>query len=361
MKKKVLFIASHRKESAPAQRFRFEQYFDFLKHNGFECSLSPLIESPEDHKIFYGPNPVLKVIAGIKMGFRRVRDLLHKQEYDIIFIAREAFMTGTTYFERAFKKSRAKLVYDFDDAIWIDVISEKNKAFAWLKNGEKTKKIIRLCDLIIAGNEYLAQYARPYNPRVVIIPTTIDTDLYTPRYSLHDEPIVIGWSGSKSTIDHFKTAIPALSVLKKKYGDRITVRVIGDESYRHEALGIVGMPWKKETELDDLWPIDIGIMPLPDDEWTWGKCGLKGLQYMALNIPTVMSPVGVNREILNDGVNGFLASSTSEWVAKISLLIDDGNLRVQIGKEGRKVVEKRFSVTSQKENYLHAFRSLVPE
>jgi glycosyltransferase involved in cell wall biosynthesis len=283
-------------------------------------------------------------------------DIIHKQDYDFIFIAREAFMTGTTFFERSFKKSRAKILYDFDDAIWIDVISKKNKSFAWLKNAGKTKKIIGLADMVIAGNDYLAHYARQFNSTVIILPTTIDINLYQPNYRLHAGPIVIGWSGSRTTIEHFKTAIPALIILKKKYAERISFRVIGDGDYRHEELGIIGLPWKRESELEDLWPIDIGIMPLPDNEWAKGKCGLKGLQYMALEIPTIMSPVGVNTEILQNGVNGFLASTTEQWVEKISLLIEDDKLRLLLGKEGRQTVERSFSVESQKQNYLALFK-----
>ncbi len=356
---KILFIATHRIDSAPGQRFRFEQYFNFLEQNGFSCTLSSLIRTPKEHEIFYGNDVINKIRIGIAMGLRRLNDILHRQEYDIIFVAREAFVTGGVFFERALKKSNAKLVYDFDDAIWIDVISEKNRVFAWLKDGGKTKQIIGLADLVIAGNEYLAQYARPFNSHVVTIPTTINTDVYRPRYHLHDQPIVIGWSGSHTTIDHFRTALPALTLLKEKYGNRIKIRVIGDANFRHEQLSISGMPWRRECELEDLWPIDIGIMPLPDNEWTSGKCGLKGLQYMALEIPTVMSPVGVNSQILQEGVSGFFASSSAQWVEKISHLIEHDDLRLRIGKEGRKIVETRFSVNSQKENYLTNFENLL--
>lgn len=281
-------------------------------------------------------------------------------QYDIIFIAREAFMTGSIFFENRFRKSKAKIVYDFDDAIWIDVISQNNRALAWLKDANKTSKIISLADLVFAGNNFLAEYATKYNPRVVIIPTTIDTDLYQPRYKVDNtKSIVIGWSGSVSTIEHFKHAIPALQKLKEKFGDRIIFRVIGDGDYRNKSLGIEGLPWKHATELDDLRHIDIGIMPLPDNEWTWGKCGLKGLQYMALEVPTVMSPVGVNQKIIEDGVNGFLAAHIDEWVSKISRLVEDPDFRIRMGQAGRKTVVDRYSVISQQQNYLSFFQKVV--
>lgn len=251
------------------------------------------------------------------------------------------------------------MVFDFDDAIWINVISKNNRGFGWLKSGSKTSKIIAYSDKIFAGNDYLANHALKFNKNVVIIPTTIDTDIYKPNYSISKEKIIIGWSGSTSTIEHFQFAIPALEMLKAKFGTKIEILVIGDSSYKNSDLGIIGRPWTLETELKDLQSIDIGIMPLPDNEWTWGKCGLKGLQYMSLEIPTVMSPVGVNKIIINDGKNGFLADDVTEWVSKISLLIEDSDLRIRIGQEGRKTIINNFSVLSQQKRYLDQFKSLV--
>ena len=354
--KKVLFIASHRRDRAPGQRFRFEQYIEFLGSNGFQCDISPILGTEDDDKVFYSPGRYFQKIGiGLRALKHRFQDTHRMNEYDIIFICREAFMTGSIFFEKRLRKSRAKLIYDFDDAIWMDVVSENNKVFAWLKDAGKTSKIIELCDLIFAGNQYLADYAKRFNPNVSIVPTTIDTNLYLPHPSHDKAKVVIGWSGSISTIWHFRYAIPALHHLKEKFGERIAFKVIGDPNYRDGPLSIIGVPWKKETELPELRQIDIGIMPLPNDEWTRGKCGLKGLQYMALEIPCVMSNVGVNCEIIMDGINGFLASSTEEWVEKISQLIINPELRKKLGKEGRRTVIQRFSVESQKQRYLDAF------
>lgn len=359
--RKILFITAHRKDRAPNQRFRFEQYLPFLEAHGFQCTFSPLIRTPEEDKQFYQGSLLQKVMLGSVFTWRRLKDVLRARKYDIVFIAREAFVTGTTVFERGLKKSGAKIIFDFDDSIWINVVSESNKALSWLKDANKTSKIISLSHKVFAGNKYLSDYANQYNDQVVIIPTTIDTDTYKPNYSIDKRKITIGWSGSTSTIQHFKYAIPALQQLKEKFGDQITIEVIGDANYNHEPLGIVGSAWNSKTELEDLHRFDIGIMPLPDDEWTKGKCGLKGLQYMALEIPTIMSPVGVNGEIIQDGVNGFLASSTEEWVSKLSLLIENPELRVNLGKEGRRTVEKQYSVISQQEAYLNQFNLLISD
>jgi glycosyltransferase involved in cell wall biosynthesis len=124
-------------------------------------------------------------------------------------------------------------------------------------------------------------------------------------------------------------------------------------------LGVVGLPWRKETELDDLRAMDIGIMPLPDDAWARGKCGLKGLQYMALGIPAIMSPVGVNSEIIQDGVNGHLATTTAEWVDCLSRLIDDAEARRAMGRAARRTVEEHYSVHAWRDRYLAHFNRLI--
>lgn len=358
--KKILFIASHRKNRAPNQRFRFEQYITYLEENGFECILSPLIATPAEDKIFYAKgNYAKKLLLGLKLGLRRINDVIRANDYDIIVIAREAFITGSTFFERALSRRKGKVIFDFDDSIWLTVISNNNRFFSSLKDGSKTARIIRLSDKVFAGNEYLANYATKFNDNVVVIPTTIDTALYQPVYNRSKKNVIIGWSGSVSTIEHFQFAIPALRILKEKYQDTISIKVIGDENFLEPSLNIRGIPWTSETELEDLREIDIGIMPLPDNEWTWGKCGLKGLQYMSLEIPTIMSPVGVNLTIIEDGVNGYLASSTEEWVAKISALIEQPDLRSRIGKEGRRTVVASYSVESMREMYLRQIEAVL--
>jgi glycosyltransferase involved in cell wall biosynthesis len=356
---KINILCVHRPNRSPSQRFRFEQYIEFLKNDGFDCNLSYLLNEKDD-KVFYSKGKLFaKINIVIKSFFKRLGELNQIKENDIVFIQRECFMLGTSFFERLFAKSGAKVIFDFDDAIWLQNVSEANKTFVWLKNPNKTAKIITCSSLVIAGNDYLAKYALRYNRNVVIIPTTIDTNEYCKIPSPRNEKVIIGWSGSITTIQHFEYAIPFLKRIKEKFKDKVEFRVIGDASYVNEELSIKGIAWNKQTEIEDLSIFDIGIMPLPDDEWAKGKCGLKGLQYMALEIPTIMSPVGVNAEIINDGVNGFLASEHTEWVNKLSKLIESEELRKQIGIESRKTVEENYSVNANREKYLFYFNQVV--
>lgn len=351
---KVLFLSVHRPGRSPGQRFRFEQYLPYLRTQGIECEHSWLLNAADD-KAFYGRGSLLpKARVGLKALSIRVRDVLSNalNRYDVVFVAREAMFAGPPLFEELFALEGSRLVFDFDDSIWIPAISEANRAFAALKFTHKIDRILRISKKVFAGNEYLADYARKFNSDVAIVPTTIDTDEYTPRSSSEQKgPVCVGWSGSFSTIQHFKVALPVLKRVREKFGDRVKFKVIGDASYREPELDIVGDGWKLETELDDLRRIDVGLMPLPDDEWSRGKCGLKGLQYMALGIPTLMSPVGVNSEILTDGESGFLPRSEDEWFERLSSLIEQPALRRRLGDAGREVVVKRYSLAAWRERY----------
>ena len=171
--------------------------------------------------------------------------------------------------------------------------------------------------------------------------------------------MTIGWVGSHTTIKHFETIVPVLIKLKEKYEEKIDFKVIGDPVYCNSDLGINGMAWDNSKEVEFFNMLDIGVMPLPEDEWTKGKCGMKGLLYMSVNTPAVMSSVGMNSEIIANGINGFLADTPEEWFEVLSKLIEDDNLRKSIGLAGRKTVEEKYSMNSQKEKYLDLYLSLM--
>jgi glycosyltransferase involved in cell wall biosynthesis len=358
--KKILFIAPHRLNRAPSQRFRFEQYLDFLVTNGYKCDFSPLV-SVNDDRIFYSKGRYFgKFLLFIKYFFRRSKDVIRSYSYDIVYIQREMFFLGPAFFEFILRFSKARIVYDFDDSIWLPNVSDANKNLNWLKSFRKIRKAVAYADIVFAGNAYLKNFAMKYNKQVLIIPTTIDTNEYTKiAVPKTDDTVCIGWSGSITTIQHFKYAENFLKKIKEKYGNRITIKVIGDKNYENFALDVVALDWKKDDELKELSSFDIGIMPLPDDKWAKGKCGLKGLQYMALEIPTIMSPVGVNKEIIQDGQNGFLASDEAEWIEKISRLIEDATLRKEMGQKARESVVTKYSLDAWKNTYLEVFDKLT--
>jgi glycosyltransferase involved in cell wall biosynthesis len=354
---RILFIAPLYPERSPSQRFRFEQYLDFLKEKNIEYSYSYLVSEKHD-RIFYSKGNLLKKLyLLILFTYKRFQDLRSASKYDVVFIQREAFYLGTTFFEKRLAK-KTKVIFDFDDSIWLNNVSDANKNLNFLKNPVKTSEIIKFVHLVVAGNNYLSEYAKQFNSNVKILPTIINTDEYKKVHHDKDQ-ICIGWSGSVTTIQHFEYAIPFLTKIKKKFGDKVYIKVIGDGSYINNNLDIKGLSWNKESEIEDLSEFDIGIMPLPNDEWAKGKCGLKGLQYMALEIPTIMSPVGVNSEIIKDGVNGFLADSIEEWENKLSRLIESEELRSILGKKGRDTVVEKYSTDATKEIFIEYLNEVI--
>lgn len=357
---KILFIANQEYDCAPNQRFRFEQYFSFFEANNFNCILSHLLTCNQV-KVFYKKGYFFKkVVIVINSYLKRKNDLININNYDFVFIAREALMTGSIFFEKKLYKKKIPFIFDFDDAIWYENVSPANRIFKWIKNPNKTSKIIEKASLVIAGNDFLASYARKYNSNVQVIPTTVDTSRFSLNKNTENKKkITIGWSGSNTTLEHFKMAIPILIKIKEKFKDFIEISIISDRYFRHPDLEINSLIWSSEKEVELMSLFDIGIMPLPDNEWSRGKCGLKGLTYMALEIPTIMSPVGVNTKIINQGVNGFLATTEQEWIDCLSKLIESESLRKQIGKEGRKTVLEKYSVDANKQKYLDAFNYLV--
>jgi glycosyltransferase involved in cell wall biosynthesis len=209
----------------------------------------------------------------------------------------------------------------------------------------------------MVGNNYLAEYARRFNRKVTVIPTTIDTDTYRVEPVRDTASPVIGWTGSYSTVQHLDVLRSTLSELAKR--ERFRVRVIGPSDYKLEGVEVEVVPWRSRTEVQDLAAVDIGIMPLPDNLWSRGKCGCKALQYMGLGIPAVCSPVGVNTDLIRDGENGFLANSAEEWIARLTVLLRSPELRRKLGMAGRKTVEERFSARSQVPRVYEVFRSVI--
>jgi len=356
---KVLVISAHRLNRSPSQRYRYEQYLDYLKQHGFEFTFSPLLNEKDD-ALFYSKGHFLsKVRILFNSMIKRRMDLMRAAKFDIVFIQREASFLATTRFEQKAAK-KTKVIFDFDDSIWLLDTSPGNKKYEALKNPNKIKQTITGAHLVIAGNSYLALFARRFNKNVVIIPTTVDTEVHIPKPELRGkEKVIIGWSGSISTIKHFELVVPALKKLKEKYGGKIGFKVIGDSSYKNTELDINGQAWSAEREVDELNTLDIGIMPLENDEWAKGKCGLKGLTYMACEVPAVMSSIGVNTEIIVHGENGYLVSNENDWINHLSLLIENAELRKKIGKKGRETVIKHYSKEANKEKYLEAFKRVA--
>ncbi|MCF0207670.1 MAG: glycosyl transferase family 1, partial [Bacteroidales bacterium] len=298
-KKKLLLIVHHRPNRAPGQRFRIEHFLQYLEEAGYEITFSNII-SEKDDKVFYSyKHYFAKFLFVIKSFIHRMKDVRRAKNYDLIFIYREAYMLGTSIFERKLAKTGVPVIFDFDDSIWLNDTSEGNQNLAWLKHPQKTAEICRVSTLVTVGNQNLANYAKQFSQNVFIIPTTINTNYHRPsgKKSQNDR-ICIGWTGTQTTLKHYETAFNVLKRIKEKYGEKVYFKVImNSTTWKSEVEDTKVVQWSAANEIEELCEFDIGLMPLPDDIWSRGKCGFKGLQCMALELPVVMSPVGVNSEI----------------------------------------------------------------
>lgn len=343
-------------DRSPGQRYRLEQWLPILQKLGIHTKLEPF-EDEELNSLLYQPGQLVRKMRLVARALgRRIRLLKSIPEYDLVYIFREAALLGPAFLERRIYRMDVPIIYDFDDAIFVRYISPSNGLLSLLKCAGKTQTICRMASHVTVGNRYLAEYALRAGSKATIIPTTIDTDKYTLEPGrASSSPPVIGWTGSHSTVQHLEGL---KGVLTKLAGhDNFRLRVIGSDGFRFAGVQTDVIPWAAESEVADLRPVDIGIMPLPDNPWTRGKCACKALQYMGLGIPTVCSPVGANRDLIRDGVNGFLAGSENEWVDKLSRLLGSEDLRRKLGMEGRATVESEFSARVQAPRVFDILRS----
>lgn len=353
---KVLFLLPYPLHKAPSQRFRIEAYFPLLKQKNMEIHTQVFLNE-QGWNILYEEGSLWQKIVAVAKGFtkRWWASFFLVWKYDFIVVHREAAPLGPPVFEWIITRLwRRKMIFDFDDAIWIPAISEQNKMAAFVKCFWKTKWICRWSYKIAAGNGYLADFAKQNNPNVVIVPTVVDTvNRYNDLVSQQVQKPSIGWTGSHSTIKYLHEVLPALQKLEEQF--EFEFYVICNKMPGFQLRSLRYIEWKENTEIEDLKKINIGIMPLEADPWSEGKCGFKIIQYLALGIPAVASPVGVNKTIIDDE-NGFLCATEEEWYKALSRLLFETSLRNEMGKAGRKKIVSGYSIQSNADLFLGLFK-----
>lgn len=344
---------------APSQRFRIEQYIPYLKDQ-FEVRVFPFW-SDKAWRILYKKGRVGEKLWYLLTAFgRRKLAILKASKADFIYIHREAAPIGWPIFEWFLCKVMGKkLIYDFDDAIWLPNQSEANRNL--VKHAKAHHKVASICKWsykVSVCNHFLADYAGQYQSDVVLIPTTIDTvHLHNPAlYTKQKGNLpIIGWTGSHSTLNQLDPIWEALAELH----DHVPFKfhLISDLFPENMPPFVECINWNKTTEIEDLMQFDIGIMPLNNSEWEKGKCAFKLLQYLALEIPAVASDVGLNSKLISNAENGFLLheNDTTSWLSALLTLLKDEGLRNKMGKSGREKVQKYYSVDANKEKIMALF------
>lgn len=342
---RLLVLADKPPGVAPGQRFRFEQWAPRLeREHNISLDLLPF-ESPKLTEILYEPGHRLtKALYVSRDFFRRAEALVAAHRYDAVLVFREAALIGPAVYERLIAWSGRPMIFDFDDAIWSQAQAKNNGIFSRLHFFGKTSVICRIASACTPGNAFLADYARKLNPNTYVIPTSIELDHYpVAPEPADDKPFVVCWTGSTSTLAHFEFAREALERLAARIP--LAVKVICNKPPEQPIAGaeMRFVRWSQEAEAQEIGDSHVGIMPLPDDEVARGKCGLKALQCMATGRPVVISPVGVNKEIIEHGRNGFLAANSDDTVNSLLKLAASKELRARIGAEARQTVEQRYS------------------
>jgi glycosyltransferase involved in cell wall biosynthesis len=335
---RVLFLLKYGPRAA-ATRHRHLQYIPFLEQAGFTCDTSELLDDTYLNALFDGQRVDVRSMA---RGYvRRVALLRRIPKYDLVVIHIEALPYLPAFFERLLTRLGPPYVYDFDDAIFHQYDRHRNALVRALLGG-KIPSVIRHADRVFAGNDYLARFAHTFNERVSVIPTVVDTTVYVPGPSRASDTVVIGWMGSPSTTKYVQMLDSVWSDVAR--GPACTLRLVGAGPVDLPATNLEVRPWAERHEVAELQQFDIGVMPLTDDPWSRGKCGFKLIQYMACGLPVVASPVGVNADIVKDGVTGFLCRSEEEWRLRLRELAADASLRDKMGAEGRRLATEHWSL-----------------
>lgn len=311
---KVLFLIQG--FSVAASRYRVLQFIPYLKSKGVETTVSLYPRT-------------------LKENFQLFNDL---PQYDVLFLQRKRFNQPRL----GLLRRRAKrIIYDFDDS----VMYRNSKAKDPISSTRRRRfvQMIKNSDFVIAGNEFLRREVLPFNPNVEVIPTAIDQERYPLKtYPVQQERVTLGWIGDHGSIHYLEIMRPIFERIGERY-PHVELKIVCDTFFDCDRMKVIKKNWSSEEEVADLQGFDIGLMPLIDDPWSWGKCGLKIIQYQGVGVPVVCTPVGVNQDLVEDGANGFLAMTPEEWEGKLSLLIENSELRKQMGREGRRRVLENYT------------------
>jgi glycosyltransferase involved in cell wall biosynthesis len=302
--------------SVAASRYRVIQYVPHLKQAGIDAD-------------------VLEYPKGLS-GWFRCRAFARKA--DIIFFQRKRPPLAVLMSLRAMGK---KVVYDFDDAIMFKNSLSANPYS--LRRKLSFRRMLRFADLVIAGNEFLRSEATKYSRAVQILPTPIDIERYGQKRYGDGDTIQIGWIGDHGSIHYMESYKEVWEELGRRFGN-VALTIICDVFIETKDIPLIRRQWSSEKEVEYLQDLDIGVMPLFDDLWSRGKCGFKIIQYMGVGLPVVCTPVGINRDAVESGTNGFWAETMSEWVEKLTVLIENAELREKMGVAGRKRMLERYTV-----------------
>lgn len=357
----VLGLASYPIESA-ATRCRMIQFVEPLAERKIDLTVSPFLDSRKFADFYAKGNFVRKVFGIWQPVLHRLVQSFSVRSFDLLFVQREAMFFGPAFFENLYQKiGNVPLVLDLDDATYVGYESPTyGKLGSFLKFFGKTDKLIRQASVVTCGNRFIAEYVREKGTEAVIIPTVVDTKIFRPIEKTNEVP-VIGWIGTHSTFPVVESIFPVLQRLAKKHEFVLKIVGAGREKVEIEGVKIENLNWNLEREVLDFQSLDIGLYPVKtsdsaSSEWILGKSGFKAIQYMAVGVPFVVSPVGVCAEIGVPDETHFSATSDEQWYNSLDKLLSDSALRGRMGADGRKYSQAHYNLPSQADILAETFR-----
>jgi len=333
---RVLLLSRYDRLGA-SSRVRAYQYIPFLSENGVEVTPAPLLDSQYLQRRYSGQSRDVAAIAATYL--RRLFELMRAgRRFDLLWVEKEIFPWLPGLLEQVLT-SRIPYVVDYDDALFHQYDLHPNPVTRWLL-GRKIDEVMRRAVVVMTGNEYLASHARTAGARKVeIVPTVIDLDRYDPSPLAH-QGLVIGWIGSPATAAYLQLVRKPALHAHRTHGARVVT--VGSGNVELGDVPVEVHPWSEASEVDEIRRFDVGIMPLPDEPWERGKCGYKLVQYMSAGKPVIGSPVGVNRDLIQPGVNGLFATTDEEWTDALDRVLRSPAEAARMGQRGRELVERRY-------------------
>lgn len=323
------------------------QYLPHFEDLGVSCRVQSFMDS-EMYALSFSPGRTpAKIWATVRASLRRLGTLMRFRKYDIVYMQRELFPFGPPWIERYMKWRGAKLVFDYDDALFIKKSSRYNLLATLFRSPRKTFDLFRLSDCVIAGNDWLRDTAIEHGGHAVTVEVAEDTGRIGMRPPhTNADGVLIGWLGSKSTVKYLRLIEPVLQRIHEQYPN-VRFEIVGGGDFDLDGLPLTHTDWSLEGELQALARFDIGLMPLPMEDWAKGKSGGKARTYMAAGVPPVCAAIGYNLELIEPGRTGFLCRSEDDWFEALSQLVEDAELRQYIGSAARADVVERFSPRQQ--------------
>ena len=359
-KKSILIICPYPQGVAAGQRFKYEQYLNHWRENGYEITISSFMDTPMWEVVYTPGNYVLKALGTLRGHCRRLRDVFRVSRYDLVYIFMWATPLGSSFFERLYRLLSRYLVYDIEDNILMEQGNVLNPLVTILKGPGKAKYLIKTADHVITSSPFLNDYCLGINRQksCTYISSSVDTNRFIPKNTYNNkEKVTIGWTGTFSSKIYLDLLRDVFLRLNKLIDFKL--RVIGNFHYDLPGIDLEVIQWTKETEVEDLQGIDIGIYPLVQDDWVLGKSGLKAIQYMAFGLPTVATNVGTTPRIINHMANGWLVRTDEEWIDALETLIKNPALRRNLGEAARLTVLENYSIHAIKSTYLSILNNLT--